>query len=202
MGTDVIGRPHDFLPPRSDEFQKLWWVRRDRMVFWIYNYLYNECPSPLTFQSCSLKGVLDRTLYDKVLSDLRQVNGFSPGTPVSSTNKTDHHDIAEILLKVALNTISHPARQSVVMKVMCISFCRQSCFCVVFTKNLLTHKPFRLLESECKFTGPNKNKNNFTCLLLYQLAANCLFSHKNIKLFLQTTVVAFNQGLAIFHFSF
>ena len=31
---------------------------------------------------------------------------FSPGTPVSSTNKTDHHDIAEILSKVALNTIT------------------------------------------------------------------------------------------------
>jgi hypothetical protein len=30
---------------------------------------------------------------------------FSPGPPVSPTNKTDHHDIAEILLKVALNTI-------------------------------------------------------------------------------------------------
>ena len=30
---------------------------------------------------------------------------FSPATPVSSTNKTDHHDITEILLKVALNTI-------------------------------------------------------------------------------------------------
>jgi hypothetical protein len=29
---------------------------------------------------------------------------FSPGTPVSSSNKTDHHNIAEILLKVALNT--------------------------------------------------------------------------------------------------
>jgi len=26
------------------------------------------------------------------------------GTPVSSTNKTDRHDITEILLKVALNT--------------------------------------------------------------------------------------------------
>jgi hypothetical protein len=25
---------------------------------------------------------------------------FSLGTPVSSTNKTDHHDITEILLKV------------------------------------------------------------------------------------------------------
>jgi hypothetical protein len=31
---------------------------------------------------------------------------FSLGTPVSSTNKTDHNDIAEILLKVALNTIT------------------------------------------------------------------------------------------------
>ena len=30
---------------------------------------------------------------------------FSSGTLVSSTNKTDHHDITEILLKVALNTI-------------------------------------------------------------------------------------------------
>jgi hypothetical protein len=29
------------------------------------------------------------------------------GTPVSSTNKTDLHDIAEILLKVALSTINH-----------------------------------------------------------------------------------------------
>jgi hypothetical protein len=27
---------------------------------------------------------------------------FSPGTPVSSTTKTGRHDIAEILLKVAL----------------------------------------------------------------------------------------------------
>ena len=32
---------------------------------------------------------------------------FSLGTPVSSTNKTDRHDITEMLLKVALNTISH-----------------------------------------------------------------------------------------------
>jgi hypothetical protein len=29
---------------------------------------------------------------------------FSPGTPASSTTKTGHHDIADILLKVALNT--------------------------------------------------------------------------------------------------
>ena len=29
---------------------------------------------------------------------------FTPGTPASSTTKTGPHDIAEILLKVALNT--------------------------------------------------------------------------------------------------
>jgi hypothetical protein len=29
---------------------------------------------------------------------------FSPGTPASSTTKTCHHDIAEILLQLALNT--------------------------------------------------------------------------------------------------
>ena len=36
----------------------------------------------------------------KFVSDLRQVSGFSPGTPVSSTN------ITELLLKVALNKIT------------------------------------------------------------------------------------------------
>jgi hypothetical protein len=33
------------------------------------------------------------------------------GTPVSSTNKTDCHDITEILLKVAINTINHLPEQ-------------------------------------------------------------------------------------------
>jgi hypothetical protein len=36
---------------------------------------------------------------------------FSPGTPVSSTNKTDHHYITDILLKVALDTITQPHTQ-------------------------------------------------------------------------------------------
>jgi hypothetical protein len=31
---------------------------------------------------------------------------ISTGTPVTSINKTDRHDITEILLKVALNTIT------------------------------------------------------------------------------------------------
>jgi hypothetical protein len=42
----------------------------------------------------------------KFVSDLQQVGGFSPDTPVFSTNKTDSHDITEIFLKVALSTIN------------------------------------------------------------------------------------------------
>ena len=42
----------------------------------------------------------------KFVSDLWQVGGFLKGTPVSTTNRTDSHDITEILLKVALNTIN------------------------------------------------------------------------------------------------
>jgi hypothetical protein len=44
--------------------------------------------------------VLDTTLCDKVCQWLAAGQWFSPGTPVSTTNKTDRHDIAEILLKV------------------------------------------------------------------------------------------------------
>jgi hypothetical protein len=60
------------------------------------------------FDPCSWRGVLDTTLYDKVFQWLATGRWFSPGTPVSSTNKTGCHDITEILLKVALNTINQP----------------------------------------------------------------------------------------------
>jgi hypothetical protein len=48
--------------------------------------------------------VLDTTLYDQVCQGLAVCVRFFGGTPVSSTNKTDRHDITEILLKVALKT--------------------------------------------------------------------------------------------------
>ncbi len=57
-------------------------------------------------ESRSWRGLLNVTLCDKVCQWLTTGPGFSPGTPVSSTNITDPHDIAEILLKVALNTIT------------------------------------------------------------------------------------------------
>jgi hypothetical protein len=43
---------------------------------------------------------------DKVYQLLAHGRWFSPGTLASSTTKTGRHDTAEILLKVALNTIN------------------------------------------------------------------------------------------------
>ena len=54
--------------------------------------------------------VLDTTLCDKVYQWLPTGRWFSPGTPVSSINKTDRHDITAILLKVALYNTIHPWR--------------------------------------------------------------------------------------------
>ena len=45
------------------------------------------------------------TLCDRVCQWLAGGRWFSLGPPVSSTNKTNRHDITEILLKVVLNTI-------------------------------------------------------------------------------------------------
>ena len=81
--------------------------RRDRMVVGftttceINAYHHWSCE----FEPHSWQGVLDATLCDKICQWLVTGQWFSPVTPVSSTNKTDHHDITEILLKVALNTI-------------------------------------------------------------------------------------------------
>jgi hypothetical protein len=68
---------------------------------WIYNYLGNQWVRiPLR------RGVLDTTLCDKVCQWFAAGRWFFPGTPVYSTNKTYRYDITELLLKVALNTIT------------------------------------------------------------------------------------------------
>ena len=76
---------------------------------WIYNYLCNQCLLPLMLWVRILlrQGVLNTTLCDKSLSVTCSRSGFSPGTLVSSINNIDPHDIIEILLKVALNTITY-----------------------------------------------------------------------------------------------
>ena len=72
---------------------------------WIYNYLCNQCVSPLMLWVRILIRERCTTLYDKVCQWLATGLWLSLSPPVSSINKTDHHDVTEILLKVVLNTI-------------------------------------------------------------------------------------------------
>ena len=69
----------------------------------MYHYLFNQCLSsnPVHGEVYSIQ-----RYAINFVSDLREVSGFSLGTPVSSTIKTDRHDITEILFKVVLNTIN------------------------------------------------------------------------------------------------
>ena len=73
--------------------------RHDRMIvgFTTTNAISADHHWRCGFVSRSRRGVQHYVI--KFVSDLRQVCGFSPGPPVSST------DITEILLKVALSTI-------------------------------------------------------------------------------------------------
>jgi len=59
------------------------------------------------FEPCLWQGALDTKLCDKVCQWLAAGQWSSPGTPVSPNNKTDRHDITQILLKMALNIINH-----------------------------------------------------------------------------------------------
>jgi len=71
-------------------------------------YLCNQCLSPLTLWAWIplRRGVLNTTLCDKVFQWLTAGRWFSPGTTVSSSNKTDRHHITEILLEVVLSMIN------------------------------------------------------------------------------------------------
>jgi len=67
----------------------------EKIIVGTYSYLCNQCISPLMLWVWIpiRQGVLDTTLCDKVCQWL------VAGTLVSSTNKTDCHDITEILFE-------------------------------------------------------------------------------------------------------
>ena len=81
---------------------------RDRIVVGftttsvISTYQHYSCE----FKSHLWRGVLHTTFCDKFCQLFAAGQCFSLGTPVSSTNKTNIHDIAKILLKVSLSTIT------------------------------------------------------------------------------------------------
>ena len=77
-------------------------------------YLYflfrvrNIAPLRVRTRLCKLQKRVrsTRNARDKAYQLLAHGRWFSPGIPASSTTKTGCHDIAEILMKVALNTIN------------------------------------------------------------------------------------------------
>jgi hypothetical protein len=69
-------------------------------MFNLFLFVNSQFPGIVNFDLT----ILDTTLCDKVCQCLAAGWWVSLGTLVSSTNKTDLHDITKILLKVALST--------------------------------------------------------------------------------------------------
>ena len=89
---------------------------------WIYNYLCNQCLSPLMLWVESRSGrARCTTLCDKVCQWLGTDRWFSSGPPVFSTNKADRNDITEILLKAKLKTNkqTHILEKNKVTQIQC-----------------------------------------------------------------------------------
>ena len=83
------------------------------MIVWMLNLQLPVQSVPITTKVLTLNPThgevyLIQHYAIKFVSDLLQVSDFLRLLPVSSTNKTDCHGILEILLKVALNTITNP----------------------------------------------------------------------------------------------
>jgi hypothetical protein len=109
-----------------------------------------------------LEALLDTPLMIKFDSDLRQVSGFSPSTLVSSINRTDCHDIAEILLKVVLNTITltpHP-HKLVDRKKKNLSFCWviYEELWIKYVYILPISHPLYYIENPCLASGSPRNQ--------------------------------------------
>ena len=100
---------------------------------WIYNYLCNQCLSPLQLwvRTPLSLGVLDTTLCDTVCQWHTTGRWFSPS---SSTNKTDCHEITEILLKVALNTITI---HTTLLVCVCVTLLMCVCYLIGWCVTLL-----------------------------------------------------------------
>jgi hypothetical protein len=105
IGTDCIGS-HKFNYNNHDHDGLLLLSKKFKFLFESWNIA--SALSLLTlWVGIPLRWVvLDTTLCGNVCQWLATGRWFSAGTPVSSTNKTDCHNMTEILLKVALNTIN------------------------------------------------------------------------------------------------
>jgi hypothetical protein len=116
MNVLVKIRPQGVVMYRASQKQLIWmWYNKDALKLVVFNL--HVCCSFEWLLSNDLRNgyVLDITLCDKVCQWHVAGLWFSP---VSSNNKTDRHDITEILLKVALNTITRSLISLITKKVL------------------------------------------------------------------------------------
>jgi hypothetical protein len=126
----------------------------DRMVV-RFTTTYAICLSPLMLWVRISIRARCTTLCDKVCQWLATVLWFSPGPPVSSTNKIDRHNITEILLKVALNIYIILFRKYCLYMVYWFSgqkYFHNKIFSYVFHIKLLIFKTFSPYQIFLKFS--------------------------------------------------
>ena len=82
---------------------------------------------------------------------------FSPGTPASSTTKTGCHDIAKILLKVALNNKSNQINAKCILYIKIVSL-------------VVLHRSFKWLNQKVYYIHLFKKKN----IYIYIYSEYCL----------------------------
>jgi hypothetical protein len=120
------------------------------------------------------------TASDKAYQLLAHGRWFSPGTPASSTTKTGRHDIAEILLKVALK--HQKSNQSINQSI-----------------NQLNFQFFFQISSCNSLTSNNLNQKEVEVKMLL-LSINCAQLYDNIQTIRQDMKVQsrFVRGRQIF----
>ena len=135
----------------------------------------------LGFVKCK-KGALDSQPQMMKFTSCLPMHGrwFSPATPASSTTKSGRHDIAEILLKVALNTIKS-INQSIKFWISLIYFTELTSGITVSTKMDIISR--RGLQPAAEKVGPTSmsrvpsrmRKTMYNEWVFFQLRIECIF---------------------------
>ena len=99
---------------------------------------------------------------------------LSPGSSVSSINKADRHDVNEILLKVALNTIKQTSN--------CIRLLLMLCDLVTNTQpytvfNFIYISLFRRSETREKISCKNNGNVDTSNTQIHNYSLSCLCTH-------------------------
>ena len=112
------------------------------------------------------------TLCYKVCQWLATGRWFYPGPLVSSTNKTDLHDITEILLKVVLNTIKQTIYLSIINYTYLIYYCTTYIFFNVICCN--NHYGSLLFPNMKLRFSPIRHMSSYSTLVILFMAFGCI----------------------------